>query len=152
MMAAGRERRDAAALGDRLARVCGDAERLPFPDNSFDAYTIAFGIRNVTHRDRALAEARRVLRRGGRFFCLEFSRPVTAGFGALYNAYSDAVIPRLGEAVAGDAESYRYLVESIRRFPAQSAFAAEVEAAGFSRVSIENLTGGIAALHGGWKL
>lgn len=148
MMAAGLPRRAEAA--GPLCHVCGDAENLPFPERSFDTYTIAFGIRNVTRRHKALAEAKRVLKRGGRFACLEFSRPVTAGFERLYAAYSDAVIPRLGEAVAGDRESYAYLVESIRRFPAQDAFAAEVEEAGFARVKAENLTGGIAAIHSGW--
>ena len=150
MMAAGRDRADAD--GARVARVCGDAEALPFPDASFDAYTIAFGIRNVTRRDRALAEARRVLRRGGRFACLEFSKPVTGGLARAYDAYSNAVIPRLGRWAAGDEESYRYLVESIRRFPTQDAFALEVEDAGFARVAVENLTGGVAALHMGWRL
>lgn len=151
MMNAGADR-DAPTLGLAPMRVCGDAEALPFPPNSFDVYTIAFGIRNVTRRHLALAEARRVLRRGGRLMILEFSRPVTAGFESLYNAYSDAVIPRLGGIVAGDEASYRYLVESIRRFPAQDAFAAEIEEAGFARVAAENLTGGVAALHSGWNL
>ena len=150
MMVAGAER---AARGEgRVDRVCGDAEALPFPDQHFDAYTIAFGIRNVTHRDRALAEARRVLRRGGRLICLEFSRPVTGTLERLYETYSDAVIPRLGRWAANDEDSYRYLVESIRRFPSQDAFALEVEDAGFARVNVENLTGGIAALHMGWRL
>ena len=150
MMKAGRDR-DRPDLGLAAARVCGDAEALPFGDESFDAYTIAFGIRNVTRRGAALTEARRVLRPGGRLMVLEFSRPVTEGFARLYDAYSDAVIPRLGKIVARDEASYRYLVESIRRFPPQDAFASEVEAAGFSRVAVENLTGGVAALHSGWR-
>ncbi|MBB4658254.1 class I SAM-dependent methyltransferase [Parvularcula dongshanensis] len=148
MMVAGRDK-DGRAVPDR---VCADAEALPFEDAAFDAYTVAFGIRNVTHRDRALSEARRVLKPGGRFVCLEFSRPVTASFEALYAAYSDAFIPRLGRWVADDEDSYRYLVESIRRFPPQDAFALEVEDAGFARVKVENLTGGVAALHMGWRI
>lgn len=138
--------------GARLARVCGDAQSLPFPDGSFDAYTIAFGIRNVTDMDAALNEARRVLRPGGRFACLEFSRPITEGLQRLYDAYSFNVIPWLGEQVADDRESYQYLVESIRRFPAQEAFAQRISTAGFARVKYENLTGGVAALHMGWRL
>lgn len=148
MLAAGAARRETAAL----LRVCGDAERLPLPDGAFDAYTVAFGIRNVTERAAALAEAMRVLRIGGRFACLEFSHPTTDGLAALYDAYSFNVIPRLGEAVANDKESYRYLVESIRRFPRQDAFADEIARAGFRRVSYENLTGGVVAMHFGWKL
>lgn len=151
MMIAGANR-DQPDLGLAPTRVCGDAEALPFSSNSFDVYTIAFGIRNVTRRPQALAEARRVLRRGGRLMVLEFSRPVTAGFERLYNAYSDAIIPPLGGIVADDEASYRYLVESIRRFPAQESFAAEIEDAGFARVAVENLTGGVAALHSGWKI
>lgn len=149
MMVAGR-----STHGDleNLDAVCGNAEALPLPDASVDRYTIGFGIRNVTHRDRALAEAYRVLRPGGRFMCLEFSRPITDGFEAIYRAYSDHVIPTLGQVVTGDRESYRYLVESIKRFPPQEAFAAEVADAGFSRTSVENLTGGVVALHGGWKI
>lgn len=134
-----------------LSCVCGNAEALPLPDGSVDRYTIGFGIRNVTHRNRALAEARRVLKRGGQFYCLEFSRPVTDAFAHLYDRYSSEVIPRLGDAVTGDRDSYVYLVESIRRFPTQAAFATEVEEAGFARVKVENLTGGIVALHSGWK-
>lgn len=133
-----------------LSHICGDAERLPFPDNSFDRYTVVFGIRNFTHRDRALREARRVLKPGGRFVCMEFSRPTSPAFEAVYRAYSDAVIPALGQAVAGDRESYQYLVESIRRFPTQPAFAREIEAAGFARIKVENLTGGVVAMHSGW--
>jgi demethylmenaquinone methyltransferase/2-methoxy-6-polyprenyl-1,4-benzoquinol methylase len=132
--------------------ICGDAEALPVPDATADAYTIAFGIRNVTHIDRALAEARRVLKPGGRFLCLEFSRVEAPGLDALYEAFSFSVLPKLGEMVAQDAESYRYLAESIRRFPPQAKFARMIEASGLSRVKIRNLTGGIAALHSAWKI
>jgi demethylmenaquinone methyltransferase/2-methoxy-6-polyprenyl-1,4-benzoquinol methylase len=114
--------------------------------------TIAFGIRNVTDRAAALSEMRRVLRPGGRFLCLEFSRPTTAALQALYDAWSFRAIPRLGATLAGDRESYVYLVESIRRFPDQSAFKREVEAAGFRRVSVTNYSGGVAALHTGWRV
>jgi demethylmenaquinone methyltransferase/2-methoxy-6-polyprenyl-1,4-benzoquinol methylase len=117
-----------------------------------DAYTIAFGIRNVTHIDKALREAYRVLKPGGRFLCLEFSRVEAPGFDALYDAYSMNILPRLGQIVAGDAESYRYLAESIRRFPAQARFAKMIEIAGLSRVKVRNLTGGVAAMHSAWKL
>lgn len=149
MLAAGRMR-DSEAL--RLTRVCGDAENLPFPDKSIDAYTIAFGIRNVTRIDRALAEARRVLRIGGRFQCLEFSHLATDGLQKLYDAYSFTVIPWLGEQVAGDRASYQYLVESIRRFPKQERFAAMIREAGFQRVGFENLSAGIVAIHSGRRI
>src|SRR5580658_6866731 len=132
--------------------VCGNAESLPFPDNSFDAYTIAFGIRNVTHIDKALAEARRVLKPGGRFLCLEFSKVEAPGLDALYERFSFSVVPRLGEWVAQDGEAYRYLAESIRRFPAQKPFATMIEKAGLSRVKVRNLTGGIAAMHSAWRI
>jgi len=132
--------------------VCGDAQALPFPDASADAYTIAFGIRNVTRIEEALAEARRVLKPGGRFLCLEFSRPVAPGLDALYDVYSFAVLPRLGQAVAGDGEAYRYLAESIRRFPTRGAFAKMIEKAGLSRVSVRTLSGGIAAMHSAWRI
>ena len=132
--------------------VCGDAETLPFPDASMDACTIAFGIRNVTHMDLALAEMRRVLKPGGRFLCLEFSHVQTPGLDALYERYSFAVLPRLGEWVARDADAYRYLAESIRRFPSQTAFARLIERAGLSRVKVRNLSGGIAAMHSAWRL
>jgi demethylmenaquinone methyltransferase / 2-methoxy-6-polyprenyl-1,4-benzoquinol methylase len=138
--------------GERLAFVQGNAETLPFADRSFDACTIAFGIRNVTHIEAALAEAFRVLKRGGRFLCLEFSAVETPMLDKLYDAWSFRVIPKLGEWVAGDAESYRYLVESIRKFPDQERFAAMVRDAGFERVQYRNLTGGIAALHSGWRI
>lgn len=150
MLQAGAERGE--DYQDQITRVCGDAENLPLAGGAGDAYTIAFGIRNVTDMDAALAEARRVLRPGGRFACLEFSHPITEGLQKLYDAYSFNVIPWLGEKVADDRESYQYLVESIRRFPAQEAFAARIRAAGFSRVAYENLTGGVAALHTGWKI
>jgi len=152
MLQAGAAKRSAGQYAGQITRVCGDAEHLPAEDCSFDAYTIAFGIRNVTDMDAALHEAWRVLKPGGRFICLEFSHPVTQGMQKLYDAYSFNVIPWLGEAVANDRESYQYLVESIRRFPLQDAFAARIGEAGFSRVHYENLTGGVAALHMAWRL
>jgi demethylmenaquinone methyltransferase/2-methoxy-6-polyprenyl-1,4-benzoquinol methylase len=152
MLRAGQDRAAAADYGDRLTRVCGDAENLPFPDQSVDAYTIAFGIRNVTHIDRALKEARRVLKPGGRFQCLEFSHVATEGLQKLYDAYSFNVIPWLGEKVAGDRESYQYLVESIRRFPKQERFAAMIGEAGFRRVGFENLSAGVVAIHSGRRI
>jgi demethylmenaquinone methyltransferase/2-methoxy-6-polyprenyl-1,4-benzoquinol methylase len=129
----------------------GNAQALPFPDASFDAYTIAFGLRNVTEIDTALAEAYRVLKRGGRFFCLEFSK-VPATLAPAYDLYSRHVIPFLGEKVANDRASYEYLVESIRRFPPQAELTARIEATGFGLVKIENLSAGIAAIHSGYKL
>ncbi len=132
--------------------VCGDAEKLPVPDGHFDAYTIAFGIRNVTHIDAALREARRVLKPGGRFLCLEFSKLEVPGLDELYDAYSFKLLPRLGGWVAGDEDSYRYLAESIRRFPPQAEFARMIEAAGLSQVKIRNLSGGIAAMHSAWRI
>lgn len=152
MLKAGALRPQEDALNGRLRRVCTDAENLPFPDRSADTYTIAFGIRNVTNIDKALSEAHRVLKPGGRFVCLEFSHPITEGLQKIYDAYSFNVIPWLGEMVANERESYLYLVESIRKFPAQGAFAAMVEKAGFRRVVYENLTGGVAALHMGWRI
>jgi len=152
MLDAGRKRFDGTALARRVQFVRGNAEALPFPDNAFDAYTIAFGIRNVTNRGRALREAYRVLRPGGRFLCLEFSEVQAPILDRIYELYSFHVIPRLGEAVAGQRDAYRYLVESIARFPDQDSFAEEVQAAGFSRVQYRNLTGGIAAIHSGWRL
>ena len=132
--------------------VCGDAERLPLPARGFDAYTIGFGLRNVTRIEAALAEAYRVLRPGGRFLCLEFSRVVVPGLAELYDLYSFNVLPSLGAAVTGDRAAYLYLAESIRRFPAQDELAAMMERAGFARVRYRNLSGGIAALHSGWRL
>lgn len=130
----------------------GDAQRLPLPDAVADAYCIAFGLRNVTDIAAALAEARRVLRPGGRFLCLEFSRPVAGAVRAAYDAYSFRVIPELGRRVAGDGEAYRYLVESIRRFPDQAALAALMSRAGFARVSVTNFSAGVSALHQGWAI
>jgi demethylmenaquinone methyltransferase / 2-methoxy-6-polyprenyl-1,4-benzoquinol methylase len=149
MLAVGRER---AGGEERLAFVQGNAECLPFPGKCFDAYTIAFGMRNLTHIGKALAEAFRVLRPGGRFLCLEFSAVETPILDTLYDAYSMNAIPALGALVAGDAASYRYLVESIRRFPDQQTFMGMIETAGFERVRYRNLTGGIAAIHSAWRL
>ncbi len=132
--------------------VCGNAEALPLPDKSVDAYTIAFGIRNVTHIDRALSEARRVLKTGGRFLCLEFSHFVLPGLAGLYDTFSFKVLPWIGATVADDREAYQYLVESIRRFPDQDTFAAMIRDAGFGRASYRNLSGGIAALHSAWRI
>ncbi len=129
-----------------------DAEVLTFGDKSFDAYTIAFGIRNVGHVDRALSEAFRVLRRGGRFFCLEFSTTEWPGFKEAYDVYSDKVIPKLGSAIAGDEASYRYLVESIRRFPKMHEFEALIRTAGFTNTKVEPILGGAVAIHSGWKV
>ena len=152
MLEAGRARSDMQAEGARLQWVCGDGEALPFPDRSFDAVTIAFGIRNVTDRARALTQFRRVLRAGGRLAVLEFSHMSLPALQSAYDAFSFNVIPRLGGLVTGDSASYQYLVESIRRFPDQEAFAEEVRAAGFSRVSVTRFSGGIAALHFAWAV
>ena len=152
MLAVGRDRAlDAGWLGE-IGWLAGDAMQLPFADRSFDAVTIAFGIRNVTRIDRALAEARRVLRPGGRFLCLEFSKVVVPLLGQLYDGYSFNVVPLIGRYVAKDEDSYRYLVESIRRFPGQPAFAALMREAGLEQVRWRNLSGGIAAIHSGWRL
>ena len=132
--------------------MVGDAQALPLPDGRADAYCIAFGLRNVTDIAAALVEARRVLRPGGRFLCLEFSRPVSQAVRRLYDAYSFRVIPAVGAVVARDRAAYQYLVESIRRFPDQPALAALMAAAGFSRVSVTNYTGGVCALHQGWAI
>jgi len=129
-----------------------NAESLSFADSSFDAYTIAFGIRNVTDIDAALSEAHRVLKTGGRFYCLEFSTTRWPGFAKLYDAYSMHAVPRIGKAVARDEESYRYLVESIRRFPPMERFSAMIARAGFARVRAEPILGGLVAIHSGWKI
>ncbi len=152
MLDVGRRRVDKARRASQVTIVQGNAEALPFPDRSFEAYTIAFGIRNVTHIDRALAEAFRVLKIGGRFLCLEFSEVQVPLLDRLYDLHSFHVIPQLGRLTAGAAEPYQYLVESIRKFPRQEKFAAMIRDAGFERVSYRNLTGGIAAIHSGWKL
>jgi demethylmenaquinone methyltransferase/2-methoxy-6-polyprenyl-1,4-benzoquinol methylase len=152
MMAVGRRRVAEAGLGRSISFLQGNAEQLPLPDKTFDAVTIAFGIRNVTHIDKALAEAYRVLKPGGRFLCLEFSHVEVPILDALYNFHSFEVIPRLGALAAGDEASYRYLVESIRKFPTQKRFAQMIEAAGFARVTWRNLAGGIAAIHSGWRI
>ena len=132
--------------------LCGDAEALPFADRSFDLYTVAFGLRNVTRVDRALAEARRVLKPGGHFMCLEFTPAVSPLLQPLYDLYSFRMLPWLGRIVTGNGEAYAYLVESIRRFPPQAALAAMIEEAGLARARYRNLTGGIAALHSAWRL
>jgi demethylmenaquinone methyltransferase/2-methoxy-6-polyprenyl-1,4-benzoquinol methylase len=152
MLQVGRERAVKAHLDDRVTFVEGNAEALAFPDRAFDAYTIAFGIRNVPRIDLALAEAFRVLRPGSRFLCLEFSTVDVPGLDRLYDLFSFKVIPPLGRVVTGDAESYQYLVESIRKFPRPSVFAEMIRAAGFSRVNWQSLSGGIVALHSGWRL
>ncbi|TCT12005.1 demethylmenaquinone methyltransferase/2-methoxy-6-polyprenyl-1,4-benzoquinol methylase [Tepidamorphus gemmatus] len=152
MLDVGEARARKRGLAGRLTFVEGNAEEIGLPDQAFDAYTIAFGIRNVTHIDRALAEAYRVLRPGGRFLCLEFSPVDMPMLDRIYDLYSFNVIPAMGRLVAGDAEPYRYLVESIRRFPDRETFAGMIEAAGFSRVSYRCLSGGIAVLHSGWRI
>jgi demethylmenaquinone methyltransferase / 2-methoxy-6-polyprenyl-1,4-benzoquinol methylase len=152
MLKVGRERAAKQHLDDRVAFVDGNAEALAFPDRSFDAYTIAFGIRNVPRIDLALKEAFRVLKPGGRFLCLEFSTVDVPGLDRLYDLYSFNVIPQLGGAVTGDAEAYKYLVESIRKFPRAEAFADMIRAAGFARVKWDVLSGGIVAHHSGWRL
>jgi demethylmenaquinone methyltransferase/2-methoxy-6-polyprenyl-1,4-benzoquinol methylase len=137
---------------DGLVWSCQNAEELSFGDRFFNAYTIAFGIRNVTRIDVALAEAHRVLKTGGRFFCLEFSTTEWPGFAEAYDLYSHRVVPQLGKAIAGDSESYRYLVESIRRFPKMSAFEAMIQDAGFRHTKVEPILGGLVAIHSGWKV
>ncbi len=152
MLIAGRSRAEADQMSDSLDWVVGDAMALPFPDNSFDVYTISFGIRNVTRIPDALREAFRVLRPGGRLMVLEFSQLPNPAMQKLYDLYSFNVIPKMGRLIAGDEASYQYLVESIRKFPDQERFAAMIREAGFGQVKYRNLTMGIAALHSGWKL
>ncbi|MDD9922699.1 MAG: bifunctional demethylmenaquinone methyltransferase/2-methoxy-6-polyprenyl-1,4-benzoquinol methylase UbiE [Boseongicola sp.] len=152
MLVEGRKRAEATAMAERLDWVTGDAMKLPFPDNSFDVYTISFGIRNVTRIPDALSEAFRVLRPGGRLMVLEFSQLPNDGLQKLYDLYSYNVIPRMGQMIANDRDSYQYLVESIRKFPDQETFAGMIRDAGFENVKYRNLSMGIAALHSGWKL
>ena len=152
MIETGRARGEGEGESGRLAFVRGNAEGLPFADKSFDAYTIAFGMRNLTLIDAALAEAFRVLKPGGRFLCLEFSHVDVPLLDRLYEVYSFGAIPILGGLVTGNSAAYQYLVESIRRFPDQKAFAGMIEAVGFERVQYRNLTGGIAAIHSAWRL
>ena len=152
MLTVGAERALERGHDDRVTFEQGNAEELAYPDRSFDCVTIAFGIRNVPRIDRALSEAHRVLKLGGRFLCLEFSAVDVPGLDALYELYSFNLIPAIGKAVTGDREAYQYLVESIRKFPKPGAFAAMMEDAGFRRVSYTPMTGGVVALHSGWKL
>jgi demethylmenaquinone methyltransferase / 2-methoxy-6-polyprenyl-1,4-benzoquinol methylase len=151
MLAVGVDRAEARGLAG-LTWAEENAERLSFADKAFDAYSIAFGIRNVTHIDQALAEAHRVLKTGGRFYCLEFSQTSWPGFAKVYDRYSHDIVPRLGRLFANDAESYRYLIESIRRFPDRNAFAAMIGKAGFANVRAEPILGGLVAIHSGWKI
>ena len=151
MLKVGMERAEKRDLVGLVWQV-ENAEALSFADASFDAYTIAFGIRNVTNIPAALREAHRVLKRGGRFYCLEFSTSEWPGFGEAYDRYSEHLIPRIGKAVARDEDSYRYLVESIRRFPKMDAFKAMIGEAGFASTSFEPILGGLVAIHGGWKI
>lgn len=152
MLIEGQKRAEAAQLADKLDWIVGDAMALPFPDNTFDRYTISFGIRNVTRIPDALSEAFRVLKPGGRLMVLEFSQLPNDGLQKLYDLYSFNVIPRMGQLIAGDRDSYQYLVESIRRFPDQDTFATMIRTARFEQVSYRNLSLGIAALHSGWKI
>lgn len=152
MLTVGRERAASKPYHDRIDFIAGNAEALPVPDQQFDGYTIAFGIRNVTHIERALAEAYRVLKPGGRFLCLEFSSVNVPVLDQIYDLYSFNAIPAMGRIIAGESEPYQYLVESIRKFPEQDVFADMIRDAGFEQVRYRNLTGGVAALHSGWRL
>ena len=155
MLDVGAERALERGLGEddgSLVFTCQNAEEVTFASNSFDAYTIVFGIRNVTYKDKALAEAYRVLRPGGRFFCMEFSVTDWSGFREIYDLYSMHVMPRMGQVIAGDADSYRYLAESIRKFPRAAEFEAIIRAAGFVNTKAEIILGGAVAIHSGWKI
>lgn len=151
MLAVGMERAAERDIGG-LSWSEQNAEQLSFDSASFDAYTIAFGIRNVTHIDKALQEAHRVLKRGGRFFCLEFSTTTWPGFSEVYDFYSHKIVPKVGQMIAGDAESYRYLIESIRRFPDMPRFEQMIRDAGFVQTRCEPILGGLVAIHSGWKI
>ena len=152
MLSVGRDRAIAKGLVGDLTFLTADAEKLPLPDRSVDMVSMAFGLRNCTDKDAVLAEAYRVLKPGGRFACLEFSRVQVAALTPVYDAWSFKVLPRLGQIIAGDADSYQYLAESIRMFPDQETLAAMMTKAGFARVKVQNLSGGIAAIHTGWRL
>ncbi len=152
MLRVGRVRAEEQGYGDRAEFVCGDAQKLPFESRSKDAYTIAFGIRNVTRVEEALAEAYRVLKPGAKFFCLEFSPQVVPVLQQGYDAYSFNMIPKMGEVITGDADSYQYLVESIRRFPSPPRFAEMIKSAGFGRVSWRTMSAGVVAIHSGTRL
>jgi len=152
MLSVGRERATANGLLGDITFLVTDAEAIPLPDGAVDRVSMAFGLRNCTNKDKVLAEARRVLKPGGKFLCLEFSKLQIAGFEKLYDAWSFGALPRIGQLVAGDADSYQYLAESIRMFPDQETLKAMMEAAGLERVSVRNLSGGIAAIHQGYRL
>ncbi|CCG42992.1 bifunctional demethylmenaquinone methyltransferase/2-methoxy-6-polyprenyl-1,4-benzoquinol methylase UbiE [Magnetospirillum molischianum] len=152
MLSVGRDRAVDRNLSSGVTWVCGNAESLPIPDRSVDRYTIAFCLRNVTNWENAIAEAYRVLKPGGRFMCLEFSHVIVPGLKQAYDAYSFNVLPRVGELVTGNRDAYQYLVESIRKFPPQGELAAMIGDAGFERVTVRNLSAGIAAIHSGWRV
>lgn len=152
MLSVGRDRALAKGHVASLTFLTADAELLPLPDGSVDTVSMAFGLRNCTDKDTVLREARRVLKPGGRFCCLEFSRVQVAALAPVYDAWSFKVLPRLGQIIANDADSYQYLAESIRMFPDQTTLAGMMEKAGLARVKVRNLTGGIAAIHTGWRL
>lgn len=152
MLSVGRDRAIDRGILNHIDWVCGNAEALPLPDRSVDAYTIAFGIRNVTNIDKALSEACRVLKPGGRFLCLEFSKVDLPLLEKIYDVYSFEMIPRMGQWITGDHDSYQYLVESIRKFPDQETFKKMIGEAGFRQVTYRNMSGGVVALHSGWRI